>query len=208
MVDTIYWAPGDPIVFRAVWHSILWWSLPVIVVQDTPDLTAIYWSAGTHGRAPNRRTTPQDLLAGVGLKLEDYTWTRTDVLMLAVPGEAHSVYAMWENEHTRLNCWYVNLEEPLRRTPIGFDTMDHLLDVVISPDRSAWRWKDEDEFAEAVALGIFSAEQASAIRAEGEKVIRQMQAGEPPFCSGWEAWKPPMDWVKPELPTGWERLNL
>ena len=72
--------------------------------------------------------------------------------MLAIPAAAHSVYVMWETGRTELRCWYVDLQEPLRRTTLGFDTMDHLLDIVISPDQSAWRWKDEDEFEEAVVL--------------------------------------------------------
>ena len=59
--------------------------------------------------------------------------------MLAVPGESHAVWIMWERGHTKLRCWYINLETPLLRTPIGFDTMDHELDIVISPDRSGWR---------------------------------------------------------------------
>jgi hypothetical protein len=62
--------------------------------------------------------------------------------MLAVPGAAHSVYAMWEAGNKNLRCWHINLSEPLRRTSIGFDSMDYLLDVVANPDRSEWRWKD------------------------------------------------------------------
>ena len=91
--------------------------------------------------------------------------------MLVLPGAAHAVYVMWEAGQTKLKCWYIDLQEPLRRTAIGFDTNDHLLDIVISADRSVWRMKDEDEFEEAVRLGVFSQEEAQAIRAEGERVI-------------------------------------
>ena len=38
----------------------------------------------------------------------------------------------------------------------GLETMDHALDVIVEPD-GTWRWKDEDDFAEAQALGVFTA---------------------------------------------------
>ena len=43
--------------------------------------------------------------------------------------------------------WYVNFQEPYRRTERGIETMDLALDIIAEPDRSSWRWKDEDEFA-------------------------------------------------------------
>lgn len=97
-----------------------------------------------------------------------------------------------------------NLQDPLRRTPIGFNSMDHILDIVISPDRSEWRWKDEDDFEEAVAIGVYSAQKARAIRAEGERVVERMQANQSPFCDGWERWSPPPEWEIPTLPVGWD----
>jgi len=140
--------------------------------------------------------------------LVDSMWVKTDVLALALPGAAHSVYAMWEAGHTSFRCWYINLQEPLRRTSMGFDTMDHLLDVVVSPDRSEWWWKDEDEFGEAVALGLYSSEEARAIRAEGERAIRLLQAGQPPVGDGWESWSPPAEWGIPSLQAGWAAKGI
>ena len=39
--------------------------------------------------------------------------------------------------------WYVNLEEPFRRTPLGFDVRDLQLDILVDPERK-WRWKDSE----------------------------------------------------------------
>jgi len=173
-------------------------------VQDTPNLLALYWRAGNPEKAPAKRLIPQDLLSE-GVCLADREWTETDVLMLARPGEAHSVEVMWETGQTSLRCWYINLQEPLRRTAIGFDTMDHLLDIVISPDRTQWRWKDEEEFQEAVAIGVYSPEEARAIQAEGKRVIELLRTGQPPFCDGWDRWSAPAEWEIPQLPDGWDR---
>lgn len=154
------WAPGDHIVLRGVWRGNLWFALPLTVMQDSPDLIALYGRAGTCGKATDRRPTPHDLMALEKVVLVDYVWRETDVLMLTMPGAAHSVYVLWDAGHVRFRCWYVNLEEPLRRTPLGFDTMDQLLDIVIHPNRIEWHWKDEDEFQEAEAIGLYSAEEA------------------------------------------------
>ena len=62
---------------------------------------------------------------------------------LARPGRAHSIYLFW-HEDGELEHWYVNFEQPLRRTPVGFDTFDEKLDLIVRPDGS-YRWKDEDE---------------------------------------------------------------
>lgn len=203
-----YWTPGDPIVLRGAWRQKLWWALPVTVVQDTLDLIALYWPTGTCNKLPRKRLVPQDLLSTEQLDLVDGAWTKTDVLMLATPGAAHAVSAMWEEGHASFRCWYIDLQEPLRRTSIGFDTRDHLLDIVTSPDRSEWWWKDEDEFREAEEIGVYSAEEARAIRTEGERVIELMREGRSPFCDGWERWSPPADWGIPDLPAGWDNLAV
>jgi hypothetical protein len=112
-------------------------------VQDTPDLLAVYWQAGTPNMVPSKRPVPHDLLVN-NICLIPHKWVETDILMLVTPEASHTVYVMWETGQSKLRCWYIDLQEPLRRTGIGFDTMDHILDVVISADRSEWHWKDED----------------------------------------------------------------
>jgi hypothetical protein len=167
----------------------------------------MYWRAGTPNMIPAERSAARDLLSNE-IRLVPRKWVETDVLMLVTPGSAHAVYAMWETGQPKLRCWYVDLQEPLRRTKLGFDTMDHLLDVVISADQSVWHWKDEDEFEEAVTLGIYSPEKARAIRAEGERAINLFQTGQPPFCDGWESWSPPTTWDIPDLPEGWDKISI
>lgn len=199
------WKTGDVIVLRGVQRQTVWWASAAIIVQDTPKLIATYWQAGTPNMDSAKRPAPRDLLSNE-THLVPHTWAKTDVLMLVTPGAAHAIWVMWETGQTKLRCWYVNLQEPLRRTRLGFDSMDHLLDIVISPDRSVWHWKDEDEFEEAVALGVYSPEKARAIRAEGEQVIEMLQAGSSPFCDGWEKWSPPAPWGIPVLPEGWGNI--
>jgi hypothetical protein len=200
-----HWKTGDAIVLRGVWHSKFWWACPATIVHDTPELIALFWRAGTPNRVPATRPTPRDLLSNE-MELIPHQWVDTDVLMLVTPGAVHSVNLMWEAGQAKVRCWYVDLLEPLRRTSIGFDSMDHLLDVVINADRSGWRWKDEDEFEQAVALGVYTKEEADAIRAEGEQVIARFQAGRSPFWDDWEKWTPPVRWEIPSLPDEWDQF--
>jgi hypothetical protein len=137
------------------------------------------------------------------LHLVDTTWVRTDVLMLIQPGASHAVYLMREAGWGNMLCWYINLQDPITRTPIGYDTWDHVLDIVICPDRTGWRWKDEEEMAEAVVAGLLTAEEAQAARTEGERVLRIFEQYQSPFCDGWESWSPPDAWGIPKLPGIW-----
>jgi len=100
----------------------------------------------------------------------------------------------------------VNLEDSWRKTSLGYDTTDHLLDIWVDPDRT-WRWKDEDHLVEAVEVGLFTSEKAEAIRAEGERAIERIEAWSAPFDEGWETWTPPPGWTLPQIPDGWHRLT-
>ena len=144
------WNAGENILLRGVWRKRLWLAAPVTVVQDSPNLIAVYWKANTPSKIPAQRITYKELLSNEQIHLVDSKWVTTDVLMLSTPGSAHGILVMWESGHVKFNCWYVNLQEPLRRTPMGLDTMDQLLDIVIEPDLSSWHWKDENEFADKI----------------------------------------------------------
>ena len=63
------------------------------------------------------------------------------MLQLWPAGAAHAIWLF-------ATSWYVNLQEPFRRTAGGVDTADQLLDLVRTKD-GEWRWKDEDELAAA-----------------------------------------------------------
>lgn len=128
--------------------------------------------------------------------------------MVIVPDDSFSTYLMRDTVTKELDCWYVNLQEPIRRTPIGFDTMDNMLDVVISSDMSTWRWKDDDEFAEAQKIGFYSAEKAREIWAEGERAIELITKERRGFYKKWEKWQADPEWKLPLLSPDWQKLDL
>ncbi|MEU2611928.1 DUF402 domain-containing protein [Micromonospora sp. NPDC007271] len=91
--------------------------------------------------------------------------------------------------------WYVNPEEPYLRRPDGVDTTDHVLDIVVTPERQ-WAWKDTDEFTERVGNPLsFDQATADAVRAEGERLIPLIEAGEFPFDGIHTNFRPDPRWI-------------
>lgn len=192
-------------MLRETWRGRVWTARPAIVVADAPDLVALYVPAGVCWKRPVGPDLRPVRLPG-RWTLADRTW-RNRALFLVQPGAAHAVVLFWSDVDGQLLGWYVNLQEPLRRIRVGFDYLDQALDIAVSPDLARWSWKDEDELEEAVARGIFSAETARAVRAEGERVIQRLEKRLPPFNQGWENWKPDPSWSLPHLPESCRALS-
>jgi predicted RNA-binding protein associated with RNAse of E/G family len=132
--------------------------------------------------------------------LQDFEWD-VDSLWLTEPDTWHTVRVGWQDGWEPWG-WYVNLEQPVRRTERAVQTMDLMLDVIVEPDRS-WRWKDEDELEALVEAGLFAPETAVRVRDEALAVIGRAEAGKPPFGDAWHDWRPDSAWPLPELPPGW-----
>ena len=198
------WAEGDSIVLREVHRGRVWAARPATVVRDDRDLLAAYLPPGIRWKRPVQADGPESLrMPAAEWALEDATWTMGRMLHLTTPGAAHAIHLWWLPPDWRFGGWYVNLQEPIRRTPLCFDYMDQMLDIVIEPDLS-WRWKDADELDAAVNDGLVTRAWADDVRREGERVIRRLEAQLAPFSNGWEHWRPNPEWPIPELREGWE----
>ena len=178
-------------VWRDVHRGRVWRAQACRIVEESPDLVALWIPKG----APFRIPVGGLRIPGEEWELEDGA-TKRPQLCLARPGRAHSIYLFWRGEG-ELEHWYVNFEQPLRRTPLGFDTFDEKLDLIVRPDGS-YRWKDEDELEQAAAVGLLDPE---AVRSEAARVLQEW-----PFPTGWEAWRPDPTWPVPQLPEGWDRV--
>lgn len=200
--------PGRSIALRELIDRTIWTATPATVVEDTPELVALHTPAGAKCQRP--------VLANgeaLRLPLPDRTWILReerwllDTLRLVTPGTPHSVQLHWSHSPRRLQCWYINLEAPLRRTPLGFDFFDHIVDIVVSPDRKRWEWKDLDELDEARAHGLVDSDEVAARIAEGERALDRLRIGAPPFDGSWELWCPDPRWSMPSLPAGWDAVG-
>ncbi len=191
--------PGQSILFREYWRQRIRSIRPYIVVQDNPELMAFYMPLHTVWK----ESTEKDRLRSEwGLKDSEFMLS---VLRLAIPQTGYSVLFIWNADGSQLG-WYINLEEPLRRTTDGFVYTDLLLDIIAPPDLGTWRWDDEDELADAVDLGQVSTEKAAALYTEGKKAIEWLQSGKSPFTE-WVNWSPDSSWQVPVVPEGWDSVS-
>lgn len=160
------------------------WAFPWRVVADDGALFVLYLAPGSEGVWMGRDPDGHYLARWVSEEPPHArVWRQNHVLSLTRRGDAHSIWLFWSEDWT-FRGWYVQLQKPFVETPTGLETMDHALDVIVEPD-GAWRWKDEDDLAEAVRLGVFTPDEAAEIRAEGERVIATR-----PWPTGWEDWRP------------------
>jgi predicted RNA-binding protein associated with RNAse of E/G family len=105
-------------------------------------------------------------------------------------------------EARELGSWYLNLQEPFRRTGLGFDTQDLELDIVVSPDGS-WRVKDDDKLEGWIERGRWTRDEVEAIRAEGRRLGRELDRGRRWWSDDWAIWLPDPKWPQPSIPEGW-----
>jgi hypothetical protein len=168
-------------------------------------VVALFIAAGSPYKAgPKRTAAEKRRQAPTPLPPEEYV-RRNDTLRLMIPGQAHSVSLFWGAEAgvRRLLKYFVNMEEPFRRTAVGFDTQDHTLDIEVAPDL-VWRWRDEQELANHVAEGFYTTALAAAARAEGERTIEAMTRREHECMRGWSEWSRPPEWQIPGFVAGWD----
>jgi Protein of unknown function (DUF402) len=192
------WSSGDVALVRYVRFGKVRWAVPHLVVRDHADLVALWLPVGTPQKGPVVDGRPIRGQADRDWELRDGHRHTSSELRLVRPGDAHCIQLLWEPGTDAFLGWYVNIQEPLHRTQLGFDTDDLALDIRVQPD-GTWRWKDRDELEELVRAGRFTEAEAAEIRAEGERVIEER-----PWPTGWENWRPDPCWGLPELPGGWD----
>lgn len=187
---------GDPIVRREIWRGepkVAWGG---IVVEDSPSLLVLYMPGGSPlAFAPDFFGSPHPWSGRS-------RWEGHGVLQLQRPGDMHAVWVFWHGAEREFRGWYVNLQEPFRRTQRGFDTQDLELDVVVELDGS-WHFKDDEMLETWVERGRWSAAEVSAIRREGAAIAEELDAGRRWWSDHWAAWESDPAWEIPALPSDW-----
>jgi hypothetical protein len=190
---------GEIVLLRGADHTGELDSLcHVRVVEDTADRTILYTAEGTPLRG-RWNLMDRAFDSSVPIALSPRKWRTTDFISITYPGEMYSIWAMWKMPERKFQCWYVNIELPLKRTADGFDTGDLTLDVVVRPDLT-WYWKDEEDFAKLTGFGYYSPDLAAEIRQAGLDAIARLESGLEPFNEPWQDWRPDVSWDLPELP--------
>ena len=200
------WGPGQGIVMREVWRNKVYSIYPVRVVQDSPTWIALCLPRQAIALYPHTREKVALRIPEDEWILDGGAWTGGDVLYLVQVGTGFKFGGSWDENHI-FQGLKIDLIEPLRLTPLGFDYMDQLLDIIVSADHSTWYRKDDDEVQEAQSRGLFTAEQVRELYQRGERALHMILNNESPFDRRWESWRPDPAWlVTFDLPQGWDRI--
>jgi Protein of unknown function (DUF402) len=221
------WPVGALVLWRFRRHGKVSHVQTARVADDGPDWLALYWAEGypriesimADGRRTKQTPAPDRYLLPRVRRRTRWSGAGSRVLCMVPrpsgpavaatgPGSlpAYSIWLMWNADQPA--CYYINLEAPHRFWQHGdlrgVDTEDHELDLVITPDRTTWRLKDEPEFELATGLpGYWSAAEADAIRAAGQAALALVLSGVPTL-DNW-SYRPTSSWTIPEIPTNWDR---
>lgn len=181
------------VALREIRYGRVWRANALRLVEEHEGCLVLWSPAGIPRKLP---------LAGDGseIRLPCAEWrlgeraTVWEALGFVYARRPYSLWLHWAPDR-RFSHWYVNLEQPLGRTAVGWDYVDDKLDLVVAPD-GAVTWKDEDELEQADRLGLLD---AACVRAAAERVL-----ADPPWPTGREDWLPNPSWPVPALPPGWD----
>ena len=200
-------APGASIVWRSVdrderlVHTVWPWT----VVRDDENGIVLFMPSGTVGKQrTGTRGGPRDriLLEWDGGH-RDVAWHSTNVVRLYREDDEYSIWIARDDTTGAVLWRYINLEAPWRRTPIGFDSRDHYLDLYSENEENEWHWKDEDEVAWLIEQGRMDRIFAAATRRAGELAIARVAAGESMLHPSWSTWRPDPSWKPPSIGGSW-----
>lgn len=220
------WSAGDQIVLRFVGHDDgVLIGHPQIVVEDSEARVVLFQPAGR--LVENHRYTPQNARSEAipfgqlgNHRVLPATYEPPLDLVRVIPRDAaHAIelhFAFsgqpsppnfgWTGADGALRGIKINLQTPLRRTAIGFDTTDNSLDVVMRRDLR-WSWKDLEQMQARVAGRLTYPAEAAAFIEEAVRVIAAIEHRRSPFSDAeleaWAAWTPDQGWPAPSLPSGW-----
>ena len=205
---------------------------PYVVLEDTADRVVLYLPEGTklwrwnivEQRLREPRVTQGDSLRfmfgdksyAIDLFFETGSgpapWVKYLLLGEAPPSYPAPLIPRPESAgaislDTRFYGAKVDIVSPFRRTEMGFDCADEVLDIVVWPDRS-YRWKDEEQMERLVRLGVYSESDVRMLRQAGEETIGLIESGMTPFDDVWPLWRPSKDIEIPAAPEGWQYLPL
>jgi len=197
------------VVLRWVSGYFITGAVPCEVVEETREFVALFQPAGSiWKRAAGDRSGPRGrnmLPAGRNGDYDDTAWAGDGVLRVHTFGEEWSVWRWVDVDGNWSEHFYLNLEDPWRRTDIGFDSGDWELDVVGTP--ASWHYKDEDELQWSEDVGLVNSSWVRRTRAAGERAAAALASNSWPFSADWNRWLPSADLAMPVLPGNWNVVD-
>ena len=204
-------APGESIVWRSVdidegIISTVW---PWTVVRDEAEGVVLYMPVGAVGKQrTGERGGPRGrMMVRWDGGHHDVIWHTTTVVRLYREGDPFSIWLARDAATGALAWRYINLEDPWRRTPIGFDSRDLFLDLWSEPDGRDWHWKDEDEVDWLIEQGRIDRAFVDRVRRYGDGAVAKIRAGDTMLDERWTTFTRDAGWTIPVAPDDWLDLD-
>lgn len=195
-------AYGDTVVRREIMRGEVWFGYASICVSDADGLLVTYLPPGTPFGYPATGAFPAGRHPW---QTAGHTeWGGHGMLALHWEGVDHAIFLFWTGPSRAFTGWYFNLQDAPRRTPIGFDTVDHELDLVWPAGSPSYQWKDVDEFRRTGEVRYPG--RVAQIQAEGDRIAGLLDAGRTWWDETWAKWEPDPAFTARALPSGWESV--
>ncbi len=189
-------APPPVVVFRSIYRGRTIYAISAWLLEETDRYVVLATVPGADCLVlvGDRLQILRDVAAGTE-RVERRAWEHNRVLWIVPFDTPYMVGMFWRAASDEFIGYYINLQAVVERDATGFNSLDHILDVVVMPDLE-WRWKDVDELEVAVDVGLYSPDEAADIRANGERAVAELPRLVP---TGWEDWRPDPAWPVPQL---------
>lgn len=166
-------------LLRHVRGARTWCALPVTVLDDTDLRVVLRIHAGSTWLAAHRPDGRRAHSWERRWRLRRTVWSGHDATYSIAWGCWYGLVAFTEPESGQVVKWYVNCQDPTRRTAWGVDTMDRELDAVLpEPITGPARWKDMNRLSRLARSPQFSRRRARRLMAEaveGRMLIQRRQ---------------------------------
>ncbi len=206
------WNEGETALLRGVYDGHLTYVQSVRVIKDTPEETVLCTWPGAECMAPAgylrgghttwdrwHETTSHTL------NLEKYAWHTNRFLTVLEPKKYFSTIYIWRADTGVFDCYYINFQLPFKRTPLGFDTLDLDLDIVIEPSYD-WQWKDVEEYQHGIQTGGIKLEWIGEVERARKEIATRLQSRSYPLDGSWLNWTPNLNWPALKLPVNWDTI--
>ncbi|HKI73183.1 MAG TPA: DUF402 domain-containing protein [Pseudomonadales bacterium] len=202
-LEQFSWNRGDVIVERHATSGKVTGAFPLWVWSDDGTIIVTYLPIGAAYQGQVGEDGEPTREVGAKRVRVSRIWERNHVLRFFREGDEYGMLLFFNADWSPL-CWYVNLQEPVRRIPQGLETRDLTLDLLIAPDLSGHRWKDIDEFEDRIEAGIYAPSELERLMEIGRGVLQDAAESAWPFDRPWLQWRPPSHWGLADLPDGWD----
>ncbi len=201
-------APGTHVAIRGVIDGGIWSATAATVVEDSPEQSVLLVIPGCERQLATSSGHKKDgALRWEAVKsgswdLVSRPWGRTRVLWFLEPERYYALAMFWSTATGEFISYYVNFQVPFTRSHAGFDTLDLDLDIIVPPTFD-WHWKDEDDWEDALASGVFTDAYIEGVENAKAEAVARIERDRLAHLGRWLDWQYPREWVPARFPENW-----